>query len=140
MTDIIEVYFLEIPKLFDDDIERDENDPIVQWMQFLDGKSKGVMEMLAEKNKNIKKAYDLLQIISKDEKARMLYEAQQAEVSDERTRIKSAEEKGVEKGSREKAIRVAEKMLRRGDSIEEIVDITELTKDDVIGLKKNYQN
>ena len=136
LTDIIEVYFLEIPKLFDDDIERDETDPIVQWMQFLDGKSKGVMEMLAEKNKNIKKAYDLLQIISKDEKARMLYEAQQAEVSDERTRLKSAEEKG----SRDKAIRVAEKMLRRGDSIEEIVDITELTKDDVIELKKKHQN
>ena len=35
-----------------------------------------VMEMLPEKNKDIKKAYDLLQIISKDEKARMLFEVQ----------------------------------------------------------------
>jgi hypothetical protein len=32
---------LEIPKLFDVEIERDENDPIVQWMEFLDAKSKG---------------------------------------------------------------------------------------------------
>jgi hypothetical protein len=46
------------------------------------------MEMLSQKNKDIKKAYDLLQIISKDEKAKMLYEARQAEISDERTRIK----------------------------------------------------
>ena len=75
MTDILEVHFLEIPKLFDQQIERDENDPIVQWMEFLDAKSKGVIEMLAEKNKDIKKAYNLLQIISKDEKARMLYES-----------------------------------------------------------------
>ena len=100
--------------------------------------------MLAGKNKDIKKAYDLLQIISKDEKARMLYESQQAEISDQLTRIKSAEEKGVnigiEKGSTEKAIRVAGKMLRRGDSIKDIVDITELLEDDVIGLKKKYQN
>ncbi|WP_341478180.1 PD-(D/E)XK nuclease family transposase [Clostridium chromiireducens] len=66
LTDILEVHFLEIPKLFDEDIERDENDPIVQCMEFLDAKSKGVMEMLAEKNKDIKKAYDLLQTISKD--------------------------------------------------------------------------
>jgi predicted transposase/invertase (TIGR01784 family) len=67
VTDILEVHFLEIPKLLEDDIERDENDRVVQWMEFLDGESKGVMEMLAGKNKDIKKAYDLLQIISKDE-------------------------------------------------------------------------
>ena len=148
LTDILEVYFLEIPKLFDEDIERDENDPIVQWMEFLDAKSKGVMEMLAEKNKDIKKAYDLLQIISKDEKARMLYEARQAEISDQLTRIKSAEEKGRKKGRKEgreegatkKAIRVAEKMLGRGDSIEDIVDMTELPKEKVVELKKKYQN
>lgn len=136
MADILEVHFLEIPKLFYDDIERDENDPIVQWMEFLDAKSKGVMEMLAEKNKDIKKAYDLLQIISKDEKARMLYEAKQAEISDQLTRIKSAEEKGAN----EKALRVAEKMIRRGDSVEDIVDMTELPKEKVIELKKKYQN
>lgn len=47
-------------------------------MEFLDANSKGAMEMLAKKNKDIKKAFDLLQIISKDEKARMLYEARQA--------------------------------------------------------------
>jgi len=41
LTDLIEIHFLEIPKLFDKDIVRDENDPIVQWMEFLDGKSKG---------------------------------------------------------------------------------------------------
>ena len=32
---------MEIPKLFDEEIEKDENNPIVQWMEFLDGKSKG---------------------------------------------------------------------------------------------------
>jgi predicted transposase/invertase (TIGR01784 family) len=124
LTDILEVYFLEIPKLFDVDIERDENDPIVQWMEFLDAKSKGVMEMLAEKNTHIKKAYDLLQIISKDEKARMLYDARQAEISDQLTRLKSAEEKGQEKGrvegAAEKAIKDATNFLRLGVN-EEIV-------------------
>ncbi|AKA70860.1 hypothetical protein CSCA_3735 [Clostridium scatologenes] len=140
LTDILEVHFLEIPKLFDEDIERDENDPIVQWMEFLDAQSKGVMEMLAEKNKDIKKAYDLLQIISKDEKARMLYEAKYAEISDQKTRIKSAEEKGRKEGATEKALRVAGKMLRRGDCIEDIVDLTELPKEKVIELKKQMSN
>ena len=50
--------------------------------------------MLAEKNQDIKKAYDLLQIISKDEKARMLYDAREAELRDQLTRMKSAANKG----------------------------------------------
>jgi predicted transposase/invertase (TIGR01784 family) len=148
LTDILEVYFLEIPKLFDVDIERDENDPIVQWMEFLDAKSKGVMEMLAEKNKDIKKAYDLLQIISKDEKARMLYDARQAEISDQLTRIKSAEEKGREKGreegreegATEKAIEAAINFLRLGVNEEIVAKGTGIPIEKVIELKKKYQN
>lgn len=54
--------------------------------------------MLAEKNKDIKKAYDLLQIISKDEKAGMLYEAREAELRDQLTRMKSEKAKGREEG------------------------------------------
>lgn len=94
LTDILEVHFLEMSKLVDSEIPRDENDPVVEWMEFLDAKSKGVIEMLTEKNQDIKKAYDLLQIISKDEKARMLYEAREAELRDQLTRMESAENKG----------------------------------------------
>ena len=57
--------------------------------------------MLAEKNKDIKKAYDLLQIISKDEKARMLYDAREAELRDQLTRIETAENKGKAEGMAE---------------------------------------
>jgi len=128
LTDIIEVRFLEIPKLLDKDIVRDENDPIVQWMEFLDGKSKGVMEMLAEKNKDIKKAYDLLKIISKDEKAKMLYEARQAEISDQLTRIKSAEDK--------KAIKIAENLLKMGISVEQVAAASEISIEKVLEIKK----
>jgi len=136
LTDILEIHFLEIPKLFDEEIVRDENDPIVQWMEFLDAKSKGVIEMLAEKNKDIKKAYDLLQIISKDEKARMLYESRQAEISDQLTRIKSAEEKGKLEGKLEDAI----SFLKLGVN-EEIVDRgTGLSVEKVLEIKKGMIN
>lgn len=94
LTDILEVHFLEMPKLMDLEIPKDENDPVVEWMEFLDAKSKGVIEMLADKNQDIKKAYDLLQIISKDEKARMLYEAREAERRDQISWMKSSEDKG----------------------------------------------
>ena len=38
------MHFLEIGKPTDMAIERDENDTVVQWMEFLDAKSKGVIE------------------------------------------------------------------------------------------------
>ncbi|MCC9293600.1 Rpn family recombination-promoting nuclease/putative transposase [Clostridium sp. WLY-B-L2] len=50
LTDILEVHFLEIPKLSDEKFERSKDDLIVQWMEFLDAKSKGVIEVLAGKN------------------------------------------------------------------------------------------
>jgi len=136
LTDILEVHFLEIQKLFDKDIIRDENDPVVQWMEFLDGKSKGAMEMLAEKNKDIKKAYNLLQIISKDEKARMLYEARQAEISDQLTRIKSAEEKGATK----KAIEDAMNFLNLGVSEEIVAKGTGLPIEKILELKNKMMH
>lgn len=136
LSDILTLPEEEIPKLFDEDIERDENDPIVQWMEFLDAESKGEMEVLAEKNKDIKMAYNLLKVISKDEKARMLYEAKYAEISDQRTRIKSAEEKGAI----EKALKVAENLLLMGINIEQIASATELPMEKVIELKKKYEN
>ena len=151
LTDILEVHFLEIAKLADLEIPRDENDPIVEWMEFLDAKSKGVIEMLAERNKNIKKAYDLLQIISKDEKTRMIYEAREAELRDQLTRVKSAKEMGRAEGKAEgraegraegedrKAIKIAEKMLKRGDPIEDIVELTELPLEKVVELKNKLQ-
>jgi len=98
LTDILEVHFLEVRKLVDPEIPRDENDPVVEWMEFIDAKSKGVIEMLADKNQDIKKAYDLLQIISKDEKARMLYEAREAERRDQISWMKSAKDEGKAEG------------------------------------------
>ena len=90
LTDVLEVHFLELPKLFEKEIPIEENDVIAQWMLFIDGRSKEVMEMLAEKNTDIGNAYNLLKIISKDEKARMAYEAREAELMDQRTRVRSA--------------------------------------------------
>ncbi|MDA8226492.1 MAG: Rpn family recombination-promoting nuclease/putative transposase [Desulfitobacterium hafniense] len=139
LTDILEVHFLEIVKLADLDIQRDENDPIVEWMEFLDAKSKGVIEMLAEKNKDIKKAYDLLQIISKDEKARMLYDAREAELRDQLTRIETAENKGKAEGKAEGRAEgkaeVAKNLLDLGMEIPTVAKATGMTEEEVKRLK-----
>ncbi|WP_312890830.1 hypothetical protein [Clostridium thailandense] len=50
------------------------------------------------------------------------------------------EQKGIEKGEDRKAIKIAEKMLKRGDSIEDIIELTELPKDKILELKNKQTN
>lgn len=140
LTDVLEIHFLELPKLMHENIPNDENDPLIEWMMFLEVNNREALEMLLNKNEKIKKAYNVLQILSKDDKARAAYEAREAELHDQMTRIKSAREEGREEGATEKALRIAEKMLQRGDSIGDIVEMTELPKEKIIDLKKKYQN
>ena len=83
-------------------------------------------------------------ILSKDEKARMLYEARQAEISDQLTRIKSAKERGRqegreegrEEGALEKAIETAANFLKLGISEEIVANGTGLSIEKVSELKK----
>ncbi len=96
--------------------------------------------MLAEKNKNIKKAYTVLEILSKDEKARMAYEAREAEVRDQLTRLKTAEEKGMEKGIEKEKIQTAKAAIGRGLPTDIIADITGLTIEKIEALQKEMKH
>jgi predicted transposase/invertase (TIGR01784 family) len=136
LTDVLEIHFLELPKIVSEDGFIEEIDPVVQWMEFIDAKSKGVMEMLAEKNEKIRKAYDVLQIISKDENARMAYEAREAELRDQLTREMTARRNG----DFERAVKVALKLLLMGMDIKTVIEATELSEEKVLELKNTIQH
>lgn len=63
--------------------------------------------MIAEKNENIKTAYEILEKASKSKNARMAYEARQAEIMDQLTREKFAKEEARE----EEKIKIAKNLL-----------------------------
>lgn len=119
LTDVLEIHFLELPKLAKLDSLKDIDDPILEWLEFIDAKSKEGMEMLAEKNKNIKVAYEILKRASKSKEARMAYKARQAEIMDQLTREKSAVEKVK--------IEIAKNALLMNLPIEQIEKLTGLS-------------
>jgi predicted transposase/invertase (TIGR01784 family) len=123
---VLEIHFLELPKLAKLDRLQDTDDPILEWLEFIDAKSKEGMEMLAEKNENIKTAYEILQRVSKSKEARMAYEARQAEIMDQLTREKNAVEKAK--------IEIAKNLIGLLDD-EVIAAKTGLSIDVVKGLK-----
>ncbi|MGL5675187.1 MAG: Rpn family recombination-promoting nuclease/putative transposase [Cellulosilyticaceae bacterium] len=117
--------------LFGDEKNKDAHDPIIEWLQFLDAKSEEVMEMLAEKNEGIEKAYRVLKCVSQDDVARMAYEAREAEIRDQLTREKVAREEGEEAG----VCRVAKRMLSKGSTEEYVAEMTDLTVEEVRKIK-----
>ncbi|SHH89739.1 Rpn family recombination-promoting nuclease/putative transposase [Clostridium intestinale] len=123
----IEIHYLELPKLFESNIKKDENEDIIQWLMFLEGKNKEGFEMLAEKNEKIKKAYGILEVISKDDIKRAAYEAREAELHDQMTRLKSAREEG----RREEKLINAKKLILLGVDVEIVAKGVGLSIDEV---------
>jgi predicted transposase/invertase (TIGR01784 family) len=127
LTDVLEIHFLELPKLKEYKRLKDLDDPIIDWMEFLNADTEGVMEVLAKKNENIEKAYMILKAASQDEKKRLAYEARQAAIMDEMSRIDEAKDEAKEEGKLE----VAVEMLKRGFDFEMISQITKMPVDEL---------
>ncbi|SFC49050.1 hypothetical protein [Clostridium uliginosum] len=92
--------------------------------------------MLAEKNEKIRKAYNILEVISKDDKARAAYESREAELHDQMTRLKSAKEEGIKEGIKEATIKNAKNFLIMGLDVDMIVKGTGLSIEEVENIKK----
>ena len=139
LSDVLEIHFLELPKLKRLSSLKDAEDPILEWLEFIDSDSKEGMEMLAEKNENIKIAYEILQRASHSKAARAAYEARQAEIMDQRTRENSAEKRGIEQGIQQgiqqgieqATVNLAKNALLMNLSIEQIEAITGLNKEKI---------
>ena len=91
--------------------------------------------MLAEKNENIKTAYEILRRVSKSKEARMAYDARQAEIMDQLTREKTAKEQGIEQGIEKGRKEIAVNLLDLLDD-ETISAKTGLSVEFVKGLRK----
>ncbi len=122
-TDIIEIHTLEMQKL---PLSSDGTE-LADWLMFLRAEKEEEFEMLAQKNPAIKEAYIELQRISKDEKARKIYEDREKALRDERDRLKWAQMQGRDEGLREGKREVAMNLLKYKMPIEQVSDITGLS-------------
>jgi predicted transposase/invertase (TIGR01784 family) len=94
-----------------------------------------VIKMLAHDNKDIRQAYTLLEVISQDKIKRMAYEARQAELMDQRSRMISAEMKGREEGEEIGIRKVAKSLLIRGMSVDDVAEIAGMNREQVAEMQ-----
>lgn len=113
-SDKMEIHILELPKLPPE--QQNESD-LIQWMRFLGGKTRKDLKHMAEKNSNLKEAYNELDKLSADEHKRLEYEARQKALRDKNILLITGENRGLEKGERiglEKGERIG---LEKGERI-----------------------
>lgn len=131
-TQDLEMHFIEIPKFVKKNPEA--NTKLEQWLWLIAGREEK-LKMAKKENKEIKKAMDIIDEMSMDEKEWELYQSRKMAIMDYNTGIYEAKEEGKEEGlkegERKSKIEIAKELLKLGMSIEDIQKATKLTIEEI---------
>jgi len=133
-TKDVEVHYIEIPKF----IKKNPgtNTKIEQWLWTIVGKEEKV-KMAESKNKEVKKAVEVLDEMSMSKEERERYEAIQKYEFNYNTGVRNAREIGIQEGEKRKQVEIIIEMLKNNIDIEQIKKITKLTKEEILKISKN---
>jgi predicted transposase/invertase (TIGR01784 family) len=137
-ANLLHIHTLELPKL----PKEADGTKLWSWLEFLKAQNKEELEMLAKTNPEVKKAVVRIIELSADEKTRMLHEAHEKAVRDQYAREefvreetrKEALKEGREEGRKEMQIAVARNALQQNIPIENIMALTDLTREEIQAL------
>ena len=130
-TDIIEVNTLELTKL----PEIEDGTTLWVWMKFLSARDREELNMIAEKNPQVKKAVARLMELSNDERTRLLYESRQKMEWDNQSRMRGARAEGRSEGHTENRIEIARNAIKMNISTDDIAKLTGLSRKQVEDLR-----
>lgn len=133
LTDKIEMHFIQIPKFLKG--KRGNRTKLEQWMQFISQIDKREVELAMKENEEIKKANEEYEYLTGEAAERRLAFLRDKAIRDENNMIAGARDEGIEQGEKKKQLEIAKKLLKKGMTIEEIIEITELSKEEIEKLK-----
>ena len=136
LTDVFELYIIEIPKARRILKEEPKNE-LAQWVMFINDPNESEVSKIMEDNKEIKEAMNELEKISKDKELRRVAELREKAIRDEKNGLRHAKEEGIEEGIKEGIEQVAKKMLELNIPIQDIIKTTGLQEKQILELKKN---
>ena len=126
-TNILPEYFYISVPLFNDRLEKEIDDwlHVMKYDKVPKNYHSPYMSQVAEK----------LSILKMTKEERELYSYYQKKLHNDRDELKFAEARGEARGKEEKAIEIAKKMLAKNRSIDEIIEFTELSLEQIEKLK-----
>ena len=135
LTKDLEINIIEIPKIK----EREVENSIKKWILFLENPEGEETKKMSEKEPEIKEAIEALENISSDEAKIRIAELREKYIADRESELETAEEKGIkqgikqgmEQGMKNEKKEIAKKLKAKNMPIEEIIEITGLTKKEI---------
>lgn len=113
------------------------DEKINQWLVFIDDYNKELVKVAEKKNETLKKARIEMNYLTGDAEVRRLAELREKWEMDRISAINHATRVGKEEGAKEKAIQIAKEMLNESISVETIMKLTKLSKEEIEKIKRN---
>ena len=132
-TEYLEMHTIELPKFKKKNPEM--HTKIAQWLWLFVGSEEKVKKA-SKVNKEVEKINKKLASMSLSNEERNNYEFRLKAIRDEADAIEYATKQGIEQGEKQKATEIVKRMLKRKDKIEDIIEITGLTKEEIEEIKK----
>ena len=130
LTPVEKIVILELPK-FKKYKNKTQNQELKNWVEFIINPEK---KMQGE-SKEIEKAREVLEMMSQDKNERYLAELRQKYIMDQKAIEDAGYDKGYDSGTlegkKERSIEIAKKMKSKKMDIDDIIEITGLTKEEI---------
>ncbi|MDR7079621.1 putative transposase/invertase (TIGR01784 family) [Neobacillus niacini] len=137
LTDLLEIHFIEFPKF--EEITYDLNNPLHCWLLFLKDDVPDYLLREVLRMDVISKAEEKLTMLSADPETRKEYERRAKALSDERSRLEEAKEKGMEKGMEIGILTIIRGLLSRGMPLNEAAKLTPYSEEELDRKLKETQ-
>ena len=135
LTDVIEMHFIEVPKL---PVDSDETDMLVAWVEFLKNPESEKVRHLELNVKEVREAKDELIKMSNNEEQREIYDMRTQIFRDRISAFNTAKEEGKEEGRQEGikqgVYKVATSLKQAGVQLEIIQSTTGLSMEEIAAL------
>jgi predicted transposase/invertase (TIGR01784 family) len=129
-TDALKFITLELPKL----PRRNDAKEVWDWLAFLKSQKEEELMELVERNPRLRKPVGILMELSDDERARLIFEAQERFRMDTESRINWAKKQGAKEQEEKDRQEIARKMKNDGLSLEQIRKYISLSPEDIQNL------
>lgn len=129
----------------------DMKEPINQWLAFLDMERGDLLEMAEKENEEIKEAVTTYEVLTGDKAVKRLAEIRMLSNLEEKSALAAERERGTEEGLKQgkkegkkeglkegeknKQLEIAQKLLKIKMPIEQIIEVTGLTEEEIKKIK-----
>ncbi len=130
LPSLVKHYFIELPKFRKQKL--DMNEKLNQWLAIIDDMDGGRIKMAEEKNEKVKSALDEMKYLTGDAEIRRMAELRDRWERDRNGELAYAKGEARKEGIKKAKLETAKKMLEKKIPIETIIEITGLTKEEIM--------